>query len=211
MKTYNIYLRHPFTMLIMGPTGCGKTHWIKRLITNSKYMCDPAPERITYFYGEYQEIFSLMTEVNFIQGLPENMIEKFDGLQTEWIIIDDLMFESTNSKVVCELFTKGSHHRNLSVILIVQNFFTRGRESRNISLNSQYIVLFKNPRDQSIIANIGRQILPQKTKKLQLIYQDATKDPYSYLFVDLRPETPFETRFLTNVLGEKEYIVTYFV
>ena len=31
-------------------------------------------------------------------------------------------------------FTKGSHHRNLSIIYIVQNIFHQGKEMRNISL-----------------------------------------------------------------------------
>lgn len=211
MKTFQVYLHHPFTMMVAGPTGSGKTYWLKKLVDNVTKYCSPPPVKITYFYGEYQDVFSTMQNVNFIQGLPENLINKFDGIEPEWIIIDDLMLESTNSKVISELFTKGSHHRNLSVILLVQNFFTRGKESRNISLNSQYLVLFKNPRDQSIITNIARQMMPGRVSKLQAIYEDATKNPYSYLFVDLKPETPIETRFLTNVLDEKPYIVTYLV
>ena len=109
------------------------------------------------------------------------------------------MHESANSKLISELFTKGSHHRNLSIILIVQNFFIRGSESRNISLNSQYIVLFKNPRDQSIATVIARQMFPRKIPKFQKIYEDATSGPYSYLFIDLKPETPNEVRLLSQV------------
>lgn len=211
MKSYNVYLHHPFTMVIAGPTGCGKTEWVKKLINNVDKYCLPPPVRITYFYGEYQDTFESLQEVNFIQGLPENIMSRFDGTQPEWIIIDDLMFESSNSRVVSELFTKGSHHRNLSVIYLVQNFFSRGNESRNISLNAQYIVYFKNPREQSMITHIARQIMPGKVKKIQEIYQDATKKPYSYLFLDLRPDTPEEIRFLTNVLDEEKYITVYLV
>ena len=198
-------------MLVAGPTGCGKTYWLKRLLDNINKYCSPEPARVTYFYGEYQSIFGSMPQVNFIQGLPEAMMSKFDGTQPEWIIIDDLMLESSNSRLISELFTKGSHHRNLSVILLVQNFFSRGKESRNISLNAQYLVLFKNPRDQSIISSIARQMLPGKTQKLQAIYEDATKKPYTYLFIDLKPETPAETRFLSNVLDEESYIISYIV
>jgi len=46
---------------------------------------------------------------------------------------DDLLNE-VYSKDVCDLFTKGSHHRNISVILITQNLFHQGRFSRYISL-----------------------------------------------------------------------------
>ena len=211
MQTFSVYLHHPFTMLVAGPTGSGKTYWIKQLINQVDKYCSPPPKRITYFYGEYQPIFSLMKNVNFIKGLPENFISKFEGNQPEWIIIDDLMYESTNSKVISELFTKGSHHRNLSVILLVQNFFARGKESRNISLNAQYLVLFKNPRDHSVITNIAKQMIPGRSRKLLDIYEDATKRPFSYLFIDLKPQTPIEVRFLTNVVDEEPYITAYIV
>ena len=64
-----IYLHHPFTMLIAGPTGSGKTHWVKRLLDDTSRFCKPAPVRITYCYGEYQSIFSTFKNTSFIQGI----------------------------------------------------------------------------------------------------------------------------------------------
>ena len=55
------------------------------------------------------------------------------------------MIEAGNDNRIVNLFTKGSHHRNLSVTYIVQNLFHQGKVKRNISLNSHYLVLFKNP------------------------------------------------------------------
>ena len=49
--------------------------------------------------------------------------------------MDDLMAQSSKDKRIADLFTKGSHHRNLSIIYIVQNIFHQGKEIRNISLN----------------------------------------------------------------------------
>lgn len=200
MVYYKIYLRHPFTMLIAGPTGSGKTEFVKQLINSRGTVSKPKPERIIYFYGEYQEKFRDMSDVEFIQGIPEYAIESLDNKPT-WIVIDDLMHETANSKLISELFTKGSHHRNLSVILIVQNLFVRGSESRNISLNSQYVVLFKNPRDQSIATSIARQMFPSKIKKFQKVYEDATRNPFTYLFIDLKPNTPNEVRLLANIFN----------
>lgn len=204
-----VHLKHPFTMLVSGPTGSGKTVWVKNLINQNHLFCLPSPERIVYCYGEYQPIFASFKKTIFMPGLPENIMQMFDGSKPEWLIIDDLMLETANSKVVSEIFTKGSHHRNLSIILLVQNFFMRGKESRNISLNSQYIVLFKNPRDQSIATNIARQMFPTKIKKFQAIYEDATRDPFSYLFIDLKPDTPSNLRLLTSIMREKGYMIAY--
>jgi hypothetical protein len=41
------------------------------------------------------------------------------------------------------------HHRNISVMYIVQNLFHRGKHHRTIGLNAHYMVVFKNPRDVS--------------------------------------------------------------
>ena len=172
------------------------------MIHHSDKICKPKPQRIIYFYGEYQNKFNELNNVELIRGLPDNILMKIDNDKRTWIIIDDLMHESSSSKTVSELFTKGTHHRNVSIILIVQNLFVKGNEFRNISLNSQYIILFKNnPRDQSIASSLSRQMFPSKIKKFQKIYEDATNKSFSYLFIDLKPDTPNEVRLLTNIFS----------
>lgn len=195
-------------MLISGPTGCGKTMWVKNLIEQREIVCKPQPAKITYFYGEYQNVFDEMDFVEFKQDLSD--IDKVGSSEPEWVIIDDLMLESLNNELVSNLFTKGSHHRNISVILLNQNFFCKGKENRNISLNAQYLVLFKNPRDKTIATSIARQMYPTRIKKFQQIFENATDRAYSYLFVDLKPETPDEIRLMGNVLGENEKWITVY-
>ena len=58
-------------------------------------------------------------------------------------MFDDQIIDASKDKRIVNLFTRGSHHRNLSVI-IAQNLFHQGKGSRNISLNSYYLVSFKN-------------------------------------------------------------------
>ena len=74
-----------------------------------------------------------------------------------------------------------------------------------------HLVLIENPRDQSILLSISRLLLPGKTQKLQAIYENATKKPYTNLLIDLKLETPAETRFMSNVLDEDPYIISYVV
>ena len=64
------------------------------------------------------------------------------------MVIDDHMEDAGGDERIVNLFTRGSHHRNLSVIYILQNVFHQGKGSRSISLNSHYLVLLKNPWDQ---------------------------------------------------------------
>ena len=64
------------------------------------------------------------------------------------VITRILPTDASKDKRIVNLFTRDSHHHNLSVIYIVQNLFHQGKGSRSISLNSYYLVLFKNPRDK---------------------------------------------------------------
>jgi len=49
---------------------------------------------------------------------------------------------------------------------------------RTISLNAQYIVLFKNPRDSSLFIHIAKQLYPHNSRFAHEAYVDATKHPY---------------------------------
>ena len=195
-------LRHPFTALVAGPTGCGKTQFVFKLIENVDVMIDPTPSRIVYCYGEYQQLFRKYPLVTFHQGLPN--IEDFDGSEPVLLVIDDLMNEADES--VANLFTKGSHHRNVSVIFLVQNLFHKNKHVRTISLNSHYMVLFKNPRDASQFASLARQMYPHKSAFAIEAYKDDAR-AVRLLFVDLRPEQDEHLRLRTNIFPrESQYV-----
>jgi hypothetical protein len=141
------------------------------------------------------------TEKLFLQGLSENLNDDsfIDTRYPSVIVIDDLMRDATNSKDVCELFVDGSNHRNISVTCILQNGFSKGKENRTMSINTQYIVLFKNPKDQIGPAILARQMYPSHPKKFMIKYTEATKIPYEYLIIDLRQNTPEEDRLKTDI------------
>ena len=108
---------------------------------------------------------------------------------------------------IANLFTKGSHHRNISVVFLVQNMFHKNKHIRTISLNSHYMVLFKNPRDASQFAALARQMYPNQSAFALEAYKDATQQPFSYLFVDLRPEQDDTLRLRANIFpGETQYV-----
>ena len=112
-----------------------------------------------------------------------------------------------DKKELAELFTKGSHHRNLTIIYIVQNLFDKSKSMRTASLNSQYLVLFKSPRDKTIVQHLGNQMFPKNTKFLMDAFEDATQAPYGYLLMDLRQDTPEEMRIRTNIFPEEQEAV----
>ena len=202
-KSMDVRLQTPFSLLCCGPSGSGKTQWTKRLLENTEEMMTNIPDRIVWCYGEYQPAYQALSQqfpqIEFIEGIPSEVNEMFDSKMNNMIIIDDLMAEAASDKKICNLFTKGSHHRNLSVIFILQNLFYQGKESRTISLNSHYIVLFKNPRDRSQIVHLAKQMFPNNIKFLQESYADATSKPFGYLFLDFKPNCPDNMRVRTNI------------
>ena len=92
------------------------------------------------------------------------------------------MLNDVYSKQVCDMFTKGSHHRNISVILITQNLFHQGRYCRDISLNAKYLVLLNNVRDKNQFMFLARQVYPENSASLHKAYMDATYDPTGTYF-----------------------------
>ena len=103
----------------------------------------------------------ILPTIKFVKGIPEYLENDsyLDVNICNLIVIDDQMIEAGKDNRIVNLFTKGSHHRNLSVIYIVQHLFHQGKGNRSISLNSHYLVLFKNPRDKLQILTLAEQIV----------------------------------------------------
>jgi len=114
------------------------------------------------------------------------------------VVLDDLLNEAYSSEM-CDLFTKGSHHRDISVILITQNLFHQGRFSRDISLNTNYLVVLKNVREKNQFAYLARQVCTEDSKRLYKSYLDATRSPHGYLLLDLAKHKDDRLRFRTLI------------
>ena len=206
---YSLQLTHPFGLLVSGGTKTGKTTFVKKLLGNVQVMIGPPPENIKYFYSEYQDTFaeikSLVPNIEFIEGVPDVIFDSINPKTRNLYIFDDMMGEQDS--VIAKLFTKKSHHGNLSVIYIVQNLFHQSKDHRTISLNSSYIVLTKNVRDASQVIHLAKQIYPNNVKYFQQAYQMATAEPFSYLFIDLTPTCPDETRLRSGIFpNDKHYV-----
>ena len=116
------------------------------------------------------------------------------------------MIDAGKDQRIVNLFTRGSHHRYLSVIYIVQNLFHKGKGSRSISLNSHYLVLFKNPRDKVQVLTIAKQMYPGRTDFFLKQYEGAVRRTFGYLLIDLKTTTQDDCRLRTNVLpGEERF------
>lgn len=201
--------KHPWTSLICGPSGAGKSFFIKNFLKYIDEMSDTKFSRIIVYFGEWQPTYREYGEnVEFKEGLPQSSDFTSDS-KPKLLIIDDQMNNPSTGTIVSDLFTKWSHHRNLSVFFITQNIFHQARGSRDISLNTSYIVLFKNPRDRAQIQHLARQIWPENPKFIQESYIDATSNPHGYILFDLKQKTPENCRIRTTIFPFNQHHYVY--
>ena len=201
----------PTTMTISGTTGSGKSTWLYKLLKYRNDMFSTPPKNILMCYGSvWQPLFDKMEKelntIEFHKGVPsESFITEFANPEEHKIVIlDDLMGEIANDVNVQSLFTKGSHHLNLTVIWLSQNLFSQGKIMRTISINTHYIVLLHNPRVQQI-KTLGSQL--GIGKSIMEAYTDCMKTKYGYLVVDLCPHKTDDYIMKTNIFPEEDTIV----
>ena len=211
-KCQRFQFEHPFTCMVAGMTGSGKTVWVQSLLTQAYRMINLPPEKIVWCYSQWQpaymEMLVTIPNIEFVKGIPTALEQDayFSVNKRNLIVFDDQMIDvGKDQRIVnVNLFTRGSHHRNLSVIYIVQNVFHQGKGSRSISLNSHYLVLFKNPRDKLQVLTLAKQMYPGRIDFFLKQYEEAVRRPYGYLLIDLKTTTQDDCRLRTNVLPEEE-------
>ena len=204
---------HPFTSILAGPTGCGKTVFCIKLIEHAENVIYPPPERIYWFYSQWQDAYSdeRLKNVIFQEGLPSTwpMEDEARCRPRTLLILDDLMSSVTGK--VTQLWTQGSHHWNTSCLLITQNLFYNCKEFRNLNLNSHYTILFKCPRDVGQLMYLARQAFPGKGEYVKDAYRDCTSKRYGYIIWDFRGSTPDEYRLRSDIFGEGPGLCTVYL
>jgi GTPase SAR1 family protein len=202
------HIKHKSAVIVSGPSGSGKTNWLIQLLKNRSKILPP-PERIIFCYSIWQPAYDLIMKevpnVFFVKGAHD--ASKIDTSRRTLLILDDLLHD-IESKDLADIFIRGCHHCNITVIFITQNLFFRFKDSRTISLNAKYFVLFNNPRDVRQIQCLAYQMYSNKKDISYFLdsYKKATSKPYGYLFVDLTQTTPDQFRLRADIFNESETI-----
>ena len=176
------------------------------------YERDP-PTRILYCYGIYQPLFDEMARnvpsFTSKQGLPSSEeIDEFTADRCQkLIVVDDLMQKVVQDKEMELLFTEGTHHRCVSVILITPNLYPGGKHARTIALNTWYTVLMKHLRDVSQVGMLGRQLYPGRRKAFMKAFEDAVGSKKGYLIVDTSPHEDDQYRLRSRVFPGQDPLV----
>ena len=213
---FDVRMEWPASGICAGSSGSGKTTLIWKLLSGRKKMFKVKVDKVVFYYTQYQtNMFKQMLADDsvhqFIEGMPT--IDDIKSLTSNaakkvLIVIDDNM-KNVNSDL-SEIFTT-FRHRNASVFFLTQNLFHQHKDYRTMSLNANYIIIMKNPRDQSQIMNFAKQFSPNDTKYVTDAFKKATANrPFSYMFFDLRQETNDCLRMRTNIF-EDEWPMSVFM
>ena len=73
-------------------------------------------------YSKWQPDYNIICErhpsIEFEKGGRDDIFDSLLSEQRNILVLDDQMGVASTSKSVSDLFTKGSHHRNLTVIYL---------------------------------------------------------------------------------------------
>lgn len=205
--------RHPFTMTVSGSTGSGKTQWVMALLASMDTVISEKIDIVLYCYGVLNDNIVQLQRAGQVGGgarviihagePPEELVQKRarESGGKMLLVLDDLM-HGIGQQFLDSVFTRGSHHWGVSVVMVTQHLFSHGlRIARN---NSHYLVLMRNPSGALQTRTLATHLFPGRTPYFMDAYADATKQQYGYLVVDMHPETPDVLRLKTNIYGEAE-------
>jgi len=176
---------HPFSCIVSGPSGSGKSVHVRNILKDSLYLIKNLEHepKVLWIYGVWQKMYDedISVHIDYQELFPTEA----QFIEYDVIIFDDLMSEMRNDERLSKAFTKYSHHFNASIFFITQNLFLRSAHFRDASLSSHYMILFKNRRDQNQTMTLGRQLYPQDSSMFMEAYNDATAARYGYIRITL--------------------------
>ncbi len=196
-------LKSPFRLICSGPSQSGKSTFVCDLIYNKNALIDKEIDYIIWFYGQQKPNYNFKSiDIDFIHGLPEAFDSFIKEGETGLFIFDDLLTEASDSKIVSDFFTKRSHHENINIIFITQNFFQKGSNRITMAKNCTYIALFNNPLDRSLAYSFAKKLMPTNQKCFIDMYNFALSRPHGYLFLDGAQDSVPQMRYRHDIIND---------
>ena len=209
MSNLDFHFKHPTTIQVCGLTLCGKTRLVQRIL--EEQLVQPFPIRIICVFSEwqpdYEQARALYFHIEVVRGWSDELYKSLRQDEKNLLIIDDQIAEAGDSNTLSNLFTNNAHHKNLTVLFLVQSVYIKSKSQRTVSLNTHYNVVFRNERDASQFLSLAYQMHPGDARWLLDAFNDATKEHFGYLVLGHHPTSKRDMRVLTNILPGKGHTV----
>lgn len=220
---YDIAARLPMRSVILGPSGSGKTILLQSMITDIYAGCF---ERIYIFSpsidvdGAWRPVKRYIENIKIIDNKedplyydhydPEALTKiisnqhkliqymkdgKFDKMYNILIIVDDFSDDaafSRHSSILWSLYTRGRHNY-ISTICSIQKYKSLANIVR-ANMTEIYVYKMRNQNDLESLLEELSALYDKKT--LLEIYNMATTEPYSFLYINLMAKHKEEMFFL---------------
>jgi hypothetical protein len=212
-----IRIQTPSCIYMSGSSQSGKSFLVRRMLRERDGIFSEIQKKVVYCYNVMEkELVKMASEDSDIilhEGLPDRALIDTWAVDGPWILcLDDLMESACESKDINYLFTVGSHHKKATVIINSHNLFTQGKQSRTISLNSHYFIIFRNRRDANQIHSFARQLYPKNPKVMISAYESimsSSDHNHGYLVADLHPASTADEKYRlrTNIFPGEDLTV----
>ena len=228
MEGFDARFEIPSNMMIVGPTSSGKTTWLKNLVRHKKEYFKVEPKTMLLFYKEHQNIYNEMEKImndgktgkeNFpvfkkyrnppksVQELKDIFIA-YPKSVPKIVVFDDYLDEV--GPALKHLFTVLTHHHSCFTVFLSQTLFDKSKELRTLSINTQYMVLFNNPRDRMSVSQLAKQVFPGKVDLLNKAYKEATRGRgYGYILLDFHQKQDDRVRVRSHIYPNEYPTVVY--
>tara|TARA_R110000803_G_scaffold58505_2_gene116659 strand:- start:1047 stop:1727 length:681 start_codon:yes stop_codon:yes gene_type:complete len=189
----------PFRMVIVAPSGSGKSNFILNLLEkfskgkgtfNSIHLICRSKCEPLYEYLEDRTKKKVKIEEG-VEKIPD--INSFDKDLQHLVIFDDLVMEKNQQKIT-EFYIRG-RKKGISICYLSQSFY---KVPKTIRSNCNYFVILKlsGKRDLNLI--MSEFELGVDKGELMEIYEDATKEKFNILLIDV--EAGKQEKFRKNFL-----------
>ena len=211
----------PFRMLIIDPSGSGKTnpllHLIQNLIDTNPidkiylYAKDLSEPKYEFFVNNREEsgIKYFNDPTAFIEhsNIMDDVFKNIDDYNIErkrkiLIVFDDVIAEIMNSKnfksIIKELFIR-CRKLNISIVFITQSYFRTPKDAR---LNSTHYLLMKIQNRKELRSIAAEKSANIDYKDFLKMYYYCTSERYCFMTIDARPNA---TMVFRKTFTERPY------
>lgn len=188
--------QHPFRMLVVGPSGGGKTNIVMNLIM--EYLDF---DKLYLFAKDLQEekyltLIALCQSTAKSAGIEENEvieyyddptkvdISSFDPQKQNLVVFDDMVTESKkNQELIDNLFVRGRKTPNCSVMYLTQSFFNT---PPLLKKQVNYIILL-NVNNQRELQEISKTYATDiDYKEFKQMYKDCIAEQWGFMVLDMK-------------------------
>ena len=156
IKTINNFnFQKPIRAIFSGSSQSGKTFLIGKMLEKQSKLFGNDFEMIKYYFPTYLDESpvnyheSMETPICYESGFPTK--ESVQSMpRNSLLIIDDQYDEVLKSDLMSQVFKVISGKKDLSIIVVTQNYFQQGKYSRDIRNSCNYVGLFRNCGDSSL-------------------------------------------------------------